>query len=211
MESQPYYFIYSLNLCFIDSFLNELGEMDTRILFILLASGLVLTSGCVSEKRMYVCFDGSVVSDSRECPREEAEKIIVTRYVCSGGEVVNKTEDCPEIKPQVVMVTKYVCPDGFVVDNVDGCLTTTTVMVGVTSTTIKLGTTTSSSTSSTTSTIKETKDDCKFVGSINSDKYHYPDCPYAKRIKPENLICFSDEKDAQEQGYNPCVSCKPPT
>ncbi|MEA3255749.1 MAG: Ada metal-binding domain-containing protein [Candidatus Altiarchaeota archaeon] len=185
--------------------------MDTKILFILLIGGLVLTSGCVSEKKMYVCFDGSIVSDSRECPREEAEKIIVTRYVCSGGEVVNKTEDCPEIKPQQVTVTKYVCPDGFVVDNAGECLTTTTVMMGVTSTTIGLGTTTSSSTSSTTSTTEETKDDCRFVGSINGGKYHYPDCPYAKRIKPENLICFSDEKDAQEQGYLPCMSCKPPT
>lgn len=158
--------------------------MDTRILFILLAGGLVLTSGCISEKRMYVCFDGSVVSDSRECPREEAEKIIVTRYVC---------------------------PDGSIVNNTGECLTTTTMMVGVTSTTIKLGTIIPSSTSSTTPTTEETKDDCRFVGSINGGKYHYPDCFHAKGIKPENLICFPDEKDAQEQGYTPCGYCKPPT
>lgn len=151
--------------------------MDTRILFILLAGGLVLTSGCVSEKRMYVCFDGSVVSDSRECPREEAEKIIVTRYVC---------------------------PDGAIVDNAGDCLTTTTAA--------ELGTTTSTVTESTTTTTKEeTAEDCRFVASINSDKYHYPNCSYAERIKPENMICFTDEKDAQEQGYNPCELCKPPT
>ena len=29
-----------------------------------------------------------------------------------------------------------------------------------------------------------------FVGSVNSDVYHYPSCTYAQRIKPENLIAL---------------------
>lgn len=40
-----------------------------------------------------------------------------------------------------------------------------------------------------------------FVGSKNSDKYHYCHCSYAKRIKPENLVCFFSEEEAIEKGY----------
>lgn len=42
---------------------------------------------------------------------------------------------------------------------------------------------------------------CKFVGSRNSDKYHLPTCSFAKRIKPENRVCFSSEEDAKARGY----------
>lgn len=51
------------------------------------------------------------------------------------------------------------------------------------------------------------KKNCAFVGSKNSNKYHLPDCRYAKRIKPENIICFSDEKDAKSKGYIPARCC----
>lgn len=47
-----------------------------------------------------------------------------------------------------------------------------------------------------------------FVGSKNSDKYHLPDCTWAKRIKKENQIWFSSAEDAKNQGYNP-GSCIP--
>ncbi|MHC1631792.1 MAG: Ada metal-binding domain-containing protein [Methanotrichaceae archaeon] len=49
-----------------------------------------------------------------------------------------------------------------------------------------------------------------YVGSINSNKYHYPDCRYAQKIKPENRIWFADSEDARAQGYVPCKVCKPP-
>lgn len=42
------------------------------------------------------------------------------------------------------------------------------------------------------------------VGSINSDKYHWPNCPSAKKITPENQIWFSSEQEAQTAGYKPC-------
>lgn len=48
---------------------------------------------------------------------------------------------------------------------------------------------------------------CAFVGSKNSDKYHLPTCQFAKRIKPENVICFSSEDEAKSKGYTPCSSC----
>ncbi len=51
--------------------------------------------------------------------------------------------------------------------------------------------------------------ECKYVGSKNSDKYHIPSCIWAKKIKPENLICFGSIKEAEDKGYKPCSVCKP--
>jgi len=49
-----------------------------------------------------------------------------------------------------------------------------------------------------------------FVGSIKSNKYHYPDCQWAKKILPENEIWFSSSQDAKAHGYVPCKVCNPP-
>jgi len=51
------------------------------------------------------------------------------------------------------------------------------------------------------------KQDCMFVGSKNSNKYHLPDCRFAKNIKPENLVCFSSAEDASSKGYLPDKTC----
>ncbi len=48
-----------------------------------------------------------------------------------------------------------------------------------------------------------------YVGSTTSNKYHRPDCSYAKKIKDENRIIFSDVWEAREAGYSPCKVCKP--
>lgn len=44
----------------------------------------------------------------------------------------------------------------------------------------------------------------KFVGSINSNVYHHPDCPWAKKITPANQIWFNSEEEAQKAGYVKC-------
>lgn len=49
-----------------------------------------------------------------------------------------------------------------------------------------------------------------FVGSIKSNKYHYPNCTWAEKIKPENEIWFSSSADAIAHGYVPCKVCNPP-
>lgn len=56
----------------------------------------------------------------------------------------------------------------------------------------------------------EAKAGGQFVGSINSDVYHYPSCTYAKKIKAENQIWFTDADDAVRHGYRPCSVCNPP-
>jgi len=50
----------------------------------------------------------------------------------------------------------------------------------------------------------------QFVGSVNSNKYHYPSCPWAQKISPQNEIWFSSSEDARAHGYVPCKVCKPP-
>lgn len=48
---------------------------------------------------------------------------------------------------------------------------------------------------------------CVYIGSKNSNKYHMPNCRWARNIKPENRVCFSSENDAQLKGYQPDKNC----
>lgn len=50
----------------------------------------------------------------------------------------------------------------------------------------------------------------KYVGSINSDIYHYPSCEWAQKIQPANEIWFSSPQDARAHGYRACKVCRPP-
>lgn len=53
------------------------------------------------------------------------------------------------------------------------------------------------------------QEDALLVGSITSKKYHRPNCRYAQKIRPENLISFAGAEDARAQGYLPCKVCSP--
>ncbi len=48
-----------------------------------------------------------------------------------------------------------------------------------------------------------------FVASVQSDKYHLPDCSSAGRISSENRIWFDSAEEAEVSGYSPCGRCKP--
>lgn len=48
-----------------------------------------------------------------------------------------------------------------------------------------------------------------YVGSRNSDKYHYPSCVWAKRIKSSNWVTFGSKSEAASRGYIPCKVCEP--
>ena len=49
-----------------------------------------------------------------------------------------------------------------------------------------------------------------FWASKNSNKYHYPNCRWAQKINPKNLIVFKTTSDAIKAGYVPCKVCRPP-
>ncbi len=50
----------------------------------------------------------------------------------------------------------------------------------------------------------------RYVGSKHSNKYHFPHCPSAKKIKPSNRRMFNSVKEAVDAGYVPCKGCRPP-
>lgn len=52
-----------------------------------------------------------------------------------------------------------------------------------------------------------TAGDCKFVGSTKGTKYYPPTCSYAKKIRKENLRCFTSERQAEDEGYTRSTSC----
>jgi len=61
----------------------------------------------------------------------------------------------------------------------------------------------------TTPLVKPTTATYKFVASKNSKVFHKPDCRWAKRIKPGNLVTYSTRNKAIEAGKRPCKFCKP--
>ncbi len=47
-----------------------------------------------------------------------------------------------------------------------------------------------------------------FVASKFSNKFHIPQCPFAKNIKKENLIVFDTKEKALSAGFKPCKCVK---
>jgi len=48
-----------------------------------------------------------------------------------------------------------------------------------------------------------------FMANKNSDVYHDTDCKWSHRIKPENIIQFASNREAEAQNFLPCRSCNP--
>lgn len=55
----------------------------------------------------------------------------------------------------------------------------------------------------------ESSDSSYYVASKKSDVFHYPDCVWAKKISPYNLIKFQTREDALNSGRRPCKVCNP--
>ncbi len=49
----------------------------------------------------------------------------------------------------------------------------------------------------------------KYAASKKSEVFHYIDCSYVKKIKPEDLILFKTREEAIASGRRPCKKCKP--
>jgi hypothetical protein len=49
-----------------------------------------------------------------------------------------------------------------------------------------------------------------YVSSARSNKYHHPECVWAQKISPSNLVTFKSPEEAQSRGYVPCKVCNPP-
>ena len=49
----------------------------------------------------------------------------------------------------------------------------------------------------------------RIVANRNSDVYHLSGCKWARRIKPSNMIEFSDPQEAESRHFLPCRGCNP--
>jgi hypothetical protein len=58
-------------------------------------------------------------------------------------------------------------------------------------------------------TAESTPAEYQYVASKNSKVFHKPDCIWAKRIKPENLVNYSSRDEAINAGKKPCKQCNP--
>ena len=67
--------------------------------------------------------------------------------------------------------------------------------------------TTTKATLDSTSPLTKPSQTVAVVGSKSGTKYHLPDCPGAKRIKPANLISFESIAAAKAAGYTPASNC----
>lgn len=48
-----------------------------------------------------------------------------------------------------------------------------------------------------------------YVASVNSEVFHQPNCRWAKKISPRNLVGFKTREEAIKSGRRPCKVCKP--
>lgn len=50
----------------------------------------------------------------------------------------------------------------------------------------------------------------RYVGSKTSNRYHFPDCKWAKLIQPERLLGFASVEEARKTHPIACPACRPP-
>lgn len=48
-----------------------------------------------------------------------------------------------------------------------------------------------------------------YIASVNGKKYHKLDCRFVEQINDENKVFYHSESEAEEDGKEPCKTCKP--
>ncbi len=129
---------------------------------------LILLSCCIEKEKIklkYVCYDSSIVSDPRECPVVEKEKINVTKYVCVDGKIAELSSECElsattttsgeEMTANDIMTTTQTAEEYTTTEKI---VTTTKAETTTkkTTTTAKITTTTPTTTTTTTTQISTT-------------------------------------------------------
>jgi len=56
---------------------------------------------------------------------------------------------------------------------------------------------------------KQAVAESKYVASKNSGVFHRPQCRWAKKISPKNLVDYNSRDEATKAGKRPCKQCKP--
>jgi predicted RNase H-like nuclease (RuvC/YqgF family) len=58
--------------------------------------------------------------------------------------------------------------------------------------------------------LNESKIEYEYIGSIESNIYHYPNCHHVEKIEQNNLVYFASVQGAINSGYRACKDCTPP-
>jgi hypothetical protein len=149
--------------------------------------GTLLCSGCLGEKAeastgvKYVCSDGSIVSETREC-RTEAKPGTCDKTTCPAPIekecVCNQTCPVPAVKTMLPPEGNASLPADPIVSSGPcesmGC-----------------------------------QADALFVGNSETKKFHTCDCAQGARISPKKRVCLTSAKEAESLGFIPCGFCKP--
>ncbi len=53
------------------------------------------------------------------------------------------------------------------------------------------------------------RQNCEYVASVNSDKYHRLACDYVDNILEENMVYYKTPADAERDGKYACSVCRP--
>ncbi|MFZ2456006.1 MAG: hypothetical protein WAX07_05980 [Candidatus Altiarchaeia archaeon] len=170
------------------------------IILCVLISCIILSGGCLGEKASatssikYVCSDGSIVSESRECRIEE--KARTCNQICP----------IPAEKPCICNQT-CAAPAEKTVIPVKG------------NTSAPATEDTSPANQSAAQPPKETVSgpcesmgcpaDALFVGNSETKKFHDCDCTQAARISQRKRVCLTSAEYAESHGFVPCGFCKP--
>ena len=174
--------------------------------------------GCPPETN-YV---GSKNSDKYHyCHCSWAKKIKQENLVCFSSEEEAQEKGYTQSSCKALEITSTVAETTSSISTTSVIITSTETMTtsAESTTTTEQSTTTQETTTTEETTTIESTDECvnlgcpegtQFVGSKNSDKYHYCNCTWAKKIKTENLLCFQGVEEAKADGYVPCKVCNPP-
>lgn len=163
-----------------------MDRCSTIILCILLFFSVCMFSGCLGEKVgagtsiKYVCSDGSIASESREC-----------RTVDKTGSC-NQTCPAPAEKACICNQT-YVAPAEKTTLPSEQNLSLPVTLVVSSGPCESMG----------------CPVDALFVGNSETKKFHKCDCAQAARLSPKKRVCFISAKYAESLGFVPCGFCKP--
>lgn len=78
--------------------------MKQKLIIGLLIIGIFVLSGCTQQQSKYVCPDGSIVSDTSFCPKQESSPVETKSYcgdgICQNSEIEgnNCPSDCPRFE-----------------------------------------------------------------------------------------------------------------
>jgi hypothetical protein len=161
-------------------------DICSNIVLCVLLLCVLLCGGCLGEKAeaatgiKYVCSDGSIVSESREC--RTVEKVCSCNKTCPAPAekacICNQTCAAPVEKAVLPAQQNISLPVNISVSSGPcesmGCPA-----------------------------------DALYVGNNETKKFHKCDCAQAARLSPKKRVCFISAKYAESLGFVPCGFCKP--